>query len=157
MDKTAAAAPGRWSWLPSWPTLISTLALTVAVATAAWVYLKHGPPSRSKYDFSSPEAALRSDLTMTRDGDFDAIRAYYRDFNRAVATEVLKTIHIERVREYKGAKLVYLSFTERGEPVRECRFYVKDAESGLWGEDRKMRNRIRDHEVTSAVVQWERE
>jgi len=94
---------------------------------------------------------------MTRDGDFDAIRAYYRDFNRSVASEVLKSVHVEHMREHKGAKLLFLSFTERGEPVRECRFYVKDAESGLWGEDRKMRVRLRDAEITSAVTQWERQ
>jgi len=157
MDKTNPAAPGRSRWLPSLPVLLSTTALAISISTAAWVFVRSGPPSRSKYDFSSPEAALRSDLTMTRDGDFDAIRAYYRDFNRAVASEVLKSLHIEGVREYKGAKLLYLSFTERGEPVRECRFYVKDAESGLWGEDRKMRNRLKDAEVANAVVRWERE
>ena len=118
MDKNAPTAPGRSRWLPSLPVLLSALALTISASTAAWVVLRTGPPSRLGYDFSSPEAALRSDLTMTRDGDFDAIRAHYRDFNRSVASEILKTLHIEGVREYKGAKLLYLSFTERGEPVR---------------------------------------
>jgi len=156
MDKTTSAAPGRLRWLPSLPVSLSLLALLIALGTAGWVLFRSSL-SRSRYDFSSPEAALKSDLTMTRDGDFDAIRAYYRDFNRSVASEVLKSVHVEHMREHKGAKLLFLSFTERGEPVRECRFYVKDAESGLWGEDRKMRVRLRDAEITSAVTQWERQ
>jgi hypothetical protein len=158
MDKSSATPTGRRFLSASWPTILSVAALIISAVTAALVILDiGGQPSHRKYDFSSPEAALRSDLTMTRDGDFDAIRAFYRDFNRAVASEALNTLHIERTREYKGAKMLFLSFTERGEPVKECRFYVRDAESGLWGEDRKMRMRIRDAEVNNAIYQWEHE
>lgn len=158
MDKSTPTPAGKRMFSASWPTILSSLALVLSTLAAGYVFLGgRGQLSWRKYDFSSPEAALRSDWTMTRDGDFDAIRAHYREFNRAVATEALNTLQVERTREYKGAKLLFLSFSERGEPVRECRFYVRDAESGLWGEDRKMRMRLRDAEVNSAIYHWEHE
>jgi hypothetical protein len=158
MDKSAPTSPGRRFLPASWPVLSNALSLILSVSALVLVLLAgRAQPSHRKYDFTSPEAALRSDWTMTRNGDFDAIRAFYRDFNRAVAAEALDSLHIERTREYKGAKMLFLSYTERGEPVRECRFFVRDAESGLWGEDRKLRMRIRDAEVNNAIYQWEHE
>jgi hypothetical protein len=140
------------------PNVLSLLALVVSLGTAGWVASTRWPSALlAKYDFSSPEAALRSELTMTRDGDFDAIRAHYREFHRGVATEALKTLKVESTKEFKGAKILFVSFTDRGEPVRECRFFIRDAESGLWGEDRKLRTRLRDREVTNTVYRWESE
>ena len=143
--------------LKAWPALLSVLALVVSLGTAWMVYCQGRAPSYllKKYDFSSAEAALRSELTMTREGDFDAIRAYYREFHGSTAAELLRTLKVEHTREFKGAKILYVSYTDRGEPIRECRFFIRDAESGLWGEDRKLRTRVRDHDVASAISQWE--
>ena len=53
--------------------LVSLLALMIALLTAAYVIYRDPPWGRlAKYNFSDPEQALRSDMRIRADGDIRA-------------------------------------------------------------------------------------
>jgi hypothetical protein len=138
--------------------LCSFLALCIAVATAAYVFQRgRSEVSASAiqgYNFTSPEESLKSVLTMRRQGQFTALRSYDVAFNGAVLDEKLKTLQIHKTREHDGRRILFISYSERGDKKFDTEAYIRDAESGLWGPSRYSYYDVKDRQLAEEMRAW---
>lgn len=115
--------------------IVSSTALLVACLTAAWVAV--GDPwgkGIDKYDMSTPKAALLSGLEI-QSGPYTHAKIDYLVGNPRVAralVEKRRTVEVHRETEWKGNKVLFISFEENGIKKRTVEFYEKDAETGLF-------------------------
>jgi|GEM_PF-3299500 len=140
--------------------LCSFLALCVAVATAAWVFLANRQDVSAHdfknygYSFSSPEDALRSVLSMRKNGEFTALRSFDVAFNSSVIDEKLQSLTIHKVREYDGRRILFVSYKERGDEKYATEAYIRDAHSGLWGPTRYEYYDVGDSNLAAEMRTW---
>lgn len=140
--------------------LCSFLALCIAIATASWVfYSSRQDVSASDfknygYSFSSPEDALRSVLSMRKNGEFTALRSFDVAFNSSVIDEKLQTLTIHKVREYDGRRILFVSYKERGDEKFATEAYIRDAHSGLWGPTRYEYYDVADRDLSAEMRSW---
>jgi hypothetical protein len=105
------------------------------------------------YDFSTPVAAMRSQIKMLVNQDLRGLIQYkgYRESrgNR----EALSTMSVSREEEAKGKVFLFVSYEMDGVTEHEVNAFEKDAKSGLWfdspfytfdfgDEDKPLRDRI---------------
>lgn len=137
---------------------LSLMALCVAIATAAWVFLQGRQDVSAHaikgYSFSSPEDALRSVLTMRKNGEFTALRSFDVAFNSSVIEEKLSTMQIHKVREYNGRRILFISYKERGDVKYATEAYLRDAHSGLWGPTRYEYYDVTDRNLAAEMRGW---
>jgi hypothetical protein len=140
------------SWLP---TLIASLALAIAVFALMLVYF-YNPLGRGirGYDFSSPEAAVRSLAQIERNQDFRArveveLLQFSREHN---GEEKTRTFEIHKTANHNDSKLVFVSYTKNGKKVRDVQSFEKDPETKLW-----MPNNVRTTEIARVNEQLAKE
>jgi len=158
-QSSEGSSTGRLSRLAGrMSSLCSFLALCIAIGTAAYVFLRgRSEVSASAiqgYNFTSPEESLKSVLTMRRQGQFTALRSYDVAFNGAVLDEKLKSLQIHKTREHDGRRILFISYTERGDQKFDTEAYIRDAESGLWGPCRYSYYDVRDRQLAEEMRAW---
>ncbi|MDZ4685691.1 MAG: hypothetical protein SH850_11550 [Planctomycetaceae bacterium] len=154
-----APREGRFARLGSrLSSMCSFLALCIAIGTAAYVFLRgRSEVSASAiqgFNFSSPEDSLRSVLTMRRQGQFTALRSYDVAFNGAVLEEKLKSLKIHKTREHDGRRILFVSYSERGDTKFDTESYIRDADSGLWGPSRYSYYDVSDKQLAEEMRAW---
>lgn len=136
----------------------SLLSLLIAVATASWVFLigrqDTSAAALKSYSFSSPEDAMRSVLQMRKEGQFTALRSFDVAFNSAVIEEKLSSLQIEKVREYDGRRILFVTYRERGDTKHGTEAYIRDAHSGLWGPTRYDYYDVGDRDLANEMRAW---
>jgi hypothetical protein len=137
---------------------LSLFAFLIAVGTAAWVFwIGRADVSNTAfkgYSFGSPEDALKSVLTMRKNGEFTALRSFDVAFNNAVIDEKISTLKIEKTLEYDGRRILFISYKERGDTKYATEAYIRDAHSGLWGPTRYEYYDVRDREIAGQMRSW---
>lgn len=118
----------------------STLALTFSVlaliVSAVAGYHSLHPAARHKplsaYDFSTPAAAVTAQTRILADGNYPALMEKEFRGSTRKAKEKLRTLEIKKEAEWKGTKLVFVSFEEGGVRKFAVEAFEKEADSGLW-------------------------
>jgi hypothetical protein len=152
------------------PIALSLLALAVSIFAACWTYFRD-PLGRglSAYDFSTPEAAVRSELEMQLNKDFRAqvdlqsVRSEKRNREFLDTLEIHKTVDYDRSGELRLGnekefdpvwKVVFISFRRDGKKQYIHRLYRRHKESGLWMQGFAFNLR---GELAKEVSEWNRQ
>ncbi|HEY2783843.1 MAG TPA: hypothetical protein VGJ05_02610 [Fimbriiglobus sp.] len=114
------------------PLLISLLALCFALGSLVVVFFRdplgHG---LSAYDFSSPEAAVKSQMEILEKSDFRALIELQRH-KAGELKQSIKTLEISRVADWQDKKICFVAYLERGRKKKEIESFEKDLETKLW-------------------------
>lgn len=145
-------------WMHGMSPYFSMLALLVSLGTAGWIWLVGHQDTSTQairgYSFSSPEDAMRSVLTMRKNGEFTALRSFDVAFNSSVIDEKLSSLKVHQIREYDGRRILFLSYKERGDDKYATEAYIRDAESGFWGPTRYEYYDVQDQALASEMRNW---
>ena len=106
----------------------------------------------AKYDFTTPEKALRSEVQARLNKHWAAILCYQAKVSEAIARERLETLKVCKTIEYGGKIILLVSVQERGIAKYEAVAMEKDAASGLWYEEKV--GWIQEENIRKVVDQW---
>ncbi|HZN36619.1 MAG TPA: hypothetical protein VFB80_22470 [Pirellulaceae bacterium] len=114
-------------------TILSGVALAISCGVACWTF-SHDPLGRglAAYDLSSPKAALVSQLKMLESQDYRAILESADQFNAKRAQDKLRTLEFRKESEFRGKKILFISYEENGIRKHDIQSFEKDAETGAW-------------------------
>jgi hypothetical protein len=112
---------------------LAALALFLSIAAVCIVTVRDPLGSGiSKYDCSSPQAALVSEMRIQLNQD---MRAVLELRERAIGTklkEKIQTFEVRKDVEFGGKKLLFVTFKEDGISKYETKAVEKDASTGSW-------------------------
>lgn len=153
------------------PSVLGLLALVVALATAGWVVYRDPPWGRlGRYDYTTPEAALKSDARMEARGDFRAKLDLLERLEKKEAKERADSLTVAKTVEYpgkdpkhKGKSVVFYSYKEDGKEKKNTQWFKKDEGSGYWIPTYVGLNRFgpaeklgpREKELADEISKWE--
>ena len=111
----------------------------------------------SAYDFSSPASALSAQSQMLADGNYPALIQADIRRNGPKAQEKIRTLQIKKEAEWKGTKLLFISYEVGGIPKFEVAGMEKDASSGLWFPKHVSRYSLPDEakSLKQSIEAWE--
>jgi hypothetical protein len=145
------------------PSIVSMLALLIAVTTACYVVFRDPPWGHlGKYDYSSPEQALRSDMRIRANGDMPALIELEGQMLRKAEKERLASLEVKRTAEFKGKTALFIQFKSTDKNSKEEKerkqvvWYAKDDVTGRWertdlGED----IRQLDKKLAQDIAEWQ--
>lgn len=113
--------------------ILSVVAMLVSVGTAYWTY-RYDPlgPGLSQYDFTTPKASLISSGQMVLDNNWRAMMELNSHGRQRQLAEMLQTLRVHKEAEWRGHKLLFVSYDENGVPKHSVESFTKNAETGLW-------------------------
>ncbi|MGD8453606.1 MAG: hypothetical protein PVJ57_17465 [Phycisphaerae bacterium] len=137
---------------------LSIVALACSVASLTWAVL-HDPLGRgmSAYDFTTPENALRSGLECSINGDIRAGIELQQTVSMKRDAEQLRTLKIHKEANYRGTKILFISYEQDGIPRHGISSYEKDADSGLWFETYLSEYSIDDDALEQVIKEWKKQ
>jgi hypothetical protein len=124
--------------------ILALLALAVAVTALVLVFVRApskedlSRPDRlpgtdlSNYDLKSPKEAMISMERMNLNRD---MRAHYQlalKLKDKRAQERLDTLEVKAEQDFKGDRILFISFKEKGVVKHETEAYEKDPDTGIW-------------------------
>lgn len=122
--------------------VLSVLALLVALATAGYVIYRDPPWGRlAKYSFATPEQAMRSDMKMEATGDIHALIELNAKLDKKQLKEKLNTLEVKRTAEFKGKTVLFIQYMATDKDAKEPKeakerkevvWYEKEEGSGYW-------------------------
>lgn len=86
----------------------------------------------SKYDLSTPKAALVSQMKMQLNTDIRAVLELESRLKGRTLKEAISTLDVRKEAEYRGRKLLFVSFKEDGVTKHKVEAFTKDANTGFW-------------------------
>src|SRR5262249_31440863 len=93
------------------PSIMSILALLIAVVTACYVMFRDPPWGHlTKYNFSSPENALRSDMRMEANGDIHALIELNAKLDKKQLKEKSSSLEVKRTAEFDGKTALFIQY-----------------------------------------------
>lgn len=118
---------------PGLPVVLSGLALLVAIA-AMVVAITRDPLGKglSAYDFSTPEAAARSDLEIEANGDLRAAIDLGRLRQGQNLKDAVRTMEVSRTVDYGSTKVLFVSYMSKGVKKKKVMGFEKDLETKMW-------------------------
>jgi hypothetical protein len=126
---------GRTSVI-SWLSLVfSSIALLLGIVALLYSWL-HDPLGYGlkSYDFSTPQAALRSQMKIEMNQDIRAQIQLHSAKSQKRVREALDTMQIHREARYKGKTLLFVSLRQDGIKKQRIDAFEKDADTGLWSQ-----------------------
>jgi hypothetical protein len=127
-----AGRPPRLS--PAWVSLaLSGLAVLVAIA-ALVVALVRDPlgSGLANYDFSTPKAALISQMKIALNKDIRALLELQSQIKSKKLKEAIDTVEVRKEAEFQGKKILFVAFKEDGVNKYKTGAFEKHAETGFW-------------------------
>ena len=119
--------------------LLALLGFLVALATAGYIVYRDPPWGRlSKYDFSTAENALKSQLKMEANADVLALVQYTAKFERNHLKEKLDTLEIAKTADYDKKTVLFIKYKETDKKTKETKdrkeveWFEKDEDTGYW-------------------------
>ena len=139
VDPSPQKSPSRM------PLILSIIALVFSCAAFILVFTKN-PLGKGldSYDFSTPEAALKSGHLIKMNNDLQAQIDLQRLMNGAQNEEALRTLEVNRVADFQDKKIVFFSYLKGGEKQKEYQTFEKDLESKLWKSSYVGRGTVRE-------------
>src|SRR5262249_9207842 len=116
------------------PVILGGSALAVSLLALALNLFRGNPlgAGLSKYDFSTPRAAMTSQWEMEVNGDIRALIEYGSTVNGPRIREKLKTLDVRKEAEWHGKKILFIRYESDGVKRYETVGMEKDAKSGFW-------------------------
>ncbi len=115
------------------PFLLALIGFVLALVTALYVVYRDPPWGRlSKYDFSTPEAAFKSQLRMMMNADLQAQSEYQAKFLKKFLKEKADTLEVRETADFEKKKVLFIAFKKDGKEVKTVQWFEKDEDSGLW-------------------------
>jgi hypothetical protein len=135
-ERAGAAGPRRASSAAGVVGLVlSILALLTALAALGWQFFRPHPLGKGigGYDFSSPKAALQSQLKIEEDIDVLAQIELQKIRRSKELEEELRTLDVRKEEPWKQDMIiVFFSYQQKGTKHYETRGFEKDAKTGHW-------------------------
>jgi hypothetical protein len=112
---------------------LAALALVLSIA-AVCIATARDPLGAgiSKYDFSSPRAALVSQMRIKLNKDIRAVIDLETQVSGKKLEEKIQTFEVRKEVEFGGKKLLFITFKEDGISKYETKAVERDATTGLW-------------------------
>lgn len=138
---TRSAEPTARRSGAGWGTfLLALFGFLIATAAAGWVAYRDPPWGRLwRYDFSSPDAALKSMSRISANGDVQTRLELAAKLDRKEDKERYDTLKIDKTVDYpgkkdkdKGKKVVFYSYKRDGKERRSTQWFEKDEGTGYW-------------------------
>ena len=167
-DENASSAsqrPAARSRSSKGTVFFAVAAIVLTLFSVGYSFSRNPPWGRlSKYDFSTPEAALRSGLKMQTNADVFAQVEFQSAINRKMLKTRIDTLEVKRTVDFDGKKILFIQFqelnptTKKTEDRKIVRFFEKDEDTNFWKEtfipttdletkDPKLAKEIRDWRV----------
>ena len=86
----------------------------------------------SRYRFSTPKDSLISELQIEQNKDLRANIEYHTVRTDPALREKLKTLEVRKEAEWKGNKILFIVYEEKGVKKYDTPAFEKDADSGFW-------------------------
>jgi hypothetical protein len=121
--------------------VLGLIALLVALLTAGYVIYRDPPWGRlTKYNFSTPEQALRSRMQMQANGDYLAQGEYFSQQFKKDKKKELDSLKVEKTAEWRGKTAVFVRYNrvdrikKTEKEVKEVVWFEKDEDTGKYRE-----------------------
>ncbi len=113
---------------------MSSLALLLSGVALGVVFFRNPLPGSSvkKYDFSTPKAALTSQLQMEQNKDLRASLEMSTLVEGPKIEEKLKTLDVRKEAEWSGKMVLFVAYEEKGVKKYDTIGFEKDAKTGFW-------------------------
>jgi hypothetical protein len=141
------------------------VALLVSLVALGYT-MYHNPPwgPLARYNYSTAEAACRSDLEMEARGDIPAFMALNRRVDKRNIQERLATLDIAKTADYKGKKVLFVKYkttdkeTKQEKERKEVHWYEKHEDSGYWQRTYVNESEVRktDEKLAKDIEAWGR-
>ncbi len=114
--------------------IMSFLALAAAGVALGIVWFRSPFPGSGlkKYDFSTPAAAYRSRLEIEANKDLRAEIELQTELHGPQIKEHLRTLQVKKEAEWRGKKILFVSYEQKGVKKHETVAFEKDAKTGYW-------------------------
>lgn len=137
--------------------LLALFGFLIALGTAAYVIYRDPPWGRlSKYDFSTPEAALRSQIRIMMNADAQAKAEFEATLDRQRMKEKLATMEIKRSETFEKKQVLFITFKREDKELKSVEWFEKDDKTGLWKPTFESTDRIRtvNRALADAIQAW---
>ena len=119
--------------------ILGLLALLVALATAGYVVYRDPPWGRlGKYNFSSPEQSMRSDLRMRANSDVLALIELDGKLEKKELNLRLSSLKVDKAVDWQGKTALFIQYkqlnrkTKEEKERKEVVWYEKDDTTGYY-------------------------
>ncbi len=145
---------------------MSIAGLVLALFAIGYSLSRNPPGGRiSKYNFSSPEAALRSQLKMQLNGDHQAEMEYQIKMQKKELRRVADSMEVIRTADFEDKKVLFLQYmvpeakTGHEEEMRFAEWFEKDPSSGYWVPLREKPPgwQQKNKQLAADIAEWERQ
>jgi hypothetical protein len=121
-------------WLFTWGALLLAAAGFLLGATALGLVLFRDPlgSGMKRYDFSTPKAALNSQLQIQQNKDIRALMELSDLTDGPRLKEKMETLQVTREADWKNIKVLFVSYNEKGKTKHDVEGFEKNADCGLW-------------------------
>jgi hypothetical protein len=136
-------------------TLFASLAsLLMSSACVAWNLVHRNPLGKGlrSYDFSTPEKAMRSHLQISANHDVRALIELASIESDAEAK--LKSLKVHKQAEYRGRKILFVSFDKDGVGTHDIEGFEKHADTGFWFPRATYSFDIEDQDLKKSIQEW---
>jgi hypothetical protein len=162
---SAYKRPGPPSGSSKGTVFFAVAALVLVFASVGYSVYKNPPWGRlSKYDFSTPEAALKSQMKMDANADILASVEYQSKVRGKAIKEKIDTLEVKRTEDFDGKKVLFVQFketdreTKKTEDRKVIEWFEKDDDSGLWKETYVSTSQVREknEKLAKEIEDWTR-
>ena len=127
------------------PFLLALIGFVLALVTALYVVYRDPPWGRlSRYDFSTPEAAFKSQLRMMMNADLQAQSEHRARTEKKKLKEQADTLEVRKSADFEKKKVLFIAFKKEGKEVKTVQWFEKDEDSGLWKQVFESTFRVRE-------------
>ena len=142
-------------WKAQLPLVLSSTAFVLSLLAFA-VALLRDPLGKGldAYDFSTPRAALISQLQMTAHLDVRAVIELTQIREGKKVEEKIKTVKVHTESNYRGKKLLFISFKENGLWKYDVEGFEKHTDTGWWFPVYVSTYDIDDSSLKTAIEKW---
>jgi hypothetical protein len=155
-----AVPPARAS---KWTYFFAVAGLLLALFSVAYTLYRNPPWGRlSRYDFSTPETALRSQLRMEADGDYKAQFEYQAKLMSTDLKTVSDSLVIQRTAPFDNKTVVFIQFrftnplTQQERERKIVEWFEKDEKTGYWMQARERPRDLpqKDPQLAAEIEAW---
>lgn len=86
----------------------------------------------SKYDFSTPRAALVSRMKIEANKDIRAMIEFESRVHSKEQKEKIDTLEVRKEADFRGKKILFVAFKAKGVNKYSIEGFEKDANTGYW-------------------------
>ena len=141
------------------PLVLSIVAIVISLSSCMWmVFSNPAGKACKRYNFSTPKASLFSLAEMGANNDVLAQRELMNLSDSLEMKERLKTLKVNKEAEWKGKKILFISYDRNGLTRYDTSIFEKDDKTGFWLPARRSRiSDIRDddRELAKAMQEWQ--